>query len=304
MNTVDDATLRARRYLLRAGGPWPSKALVELIAERGPVAAVEAIDRRDPEGDGIMLSLAPVRQAQLDHEQGLLDKGTCRLLTPEHEDWPFPTNEIGNGYAAPVALWTVGNGTLPTPHTPSVAIVGSREASEHGVAAATEWAGYLGTRGATVVSGGARGIDAAAHLGTLGAGATTIAVLAHGIEQRHPLVNTPIFNRIANEGGLLITAFPPKSPAIGWHFPVRNRLIVALAQPLLVVEASTGGGTIRATDEARRIGRQVLYVPHRGPGLESPGVAAMRRHNLARPVMSPEEIIPFMSDPTKAGEPR
>jgi DNA processing protein len=155
-------------------------------------------------------------------------------------------------------LLLYARGRLDLLHRPIVAIVGSRRCTAYGQAVATEIAKGLGRAGVVVVSGLARGIDAAAHSAALSTG--TIAVMGCGVDVAYPPENSALQERIAREG-LLLTEFDPGEPPIGYHFPRRNRLIAALAAGVVVVEASSKSGSLTTADHALDLGREVFAVP-------------------------------------------
>jgi DNA processing protein len=143
---------------------------------------------------------------------------------------------------------------------PVLAIVGSRRAAAASLALARDLAGQAAAAGALVVSGLALGVDAAAHEGALDAGAATVAVLGCGIDVVYPRGNRRLHGRV-ERAGLLVSEYPPGTPAARWRFPARNRLIAALADAVLVVEARERSGALITADHALDLGRDVLAVP-------------------------------------------
>ncbi len=139
-----------------------------------------------------------------------------------------------------------------------IAIVGSRRHTSYGADAAERMARELGELGFVIVSGLARGIDGIAHRAALSTG--TVAVLGSGIDVPYPRENERLFQRIAEEG-LLLSEFPPDSPPLKHHFPQRNRIIAALAQVVILVEATADSGSLITADHAMDIGRDVHVVP-------------------------------------------
>jgi DNA processing protein len=159
---------------------------------------------------------------------------------------------------APPACLHVRGGLPPAGRV--VAIVGARAASTEGCRLASGLAGALARRGYTVVSGGAYGIDAAAHEGALEAGATTFAVLGCGVDVAYPDRHADLFERIAAVGGLL-SEHPDGTRPKAAHFPARNRLIAALAEVVIVVEAGFRSGALSTAAWGRKLGVPVLAVP-------------------------------------------
>jgi DNA processing protein len=143
---------------------------------------------------------------------------------------------------------------------PVVAIVGSRRAGDAGLGMARELARGAAASGALVVSGLALGVDAAAHEGALAAGAPTLAVLGCGPNVAYPRTNRGLYARIAATG-LIVSEYPPGTEPAPWRFPARNRLIAALADAVVVVEAKVRSGALITADHALDLGRDVLAVP-------------------------------------------
>jgi DNA processing protein len=174
-------------------------------------------------------------------------------------------------------------GTLRADDGLAIAIVGARRATPYGLATAERLAGDLAARGVTVVSGLARGIDTAAHRGALAAGGRTIAVLGHGIDRCYPPENRWLAADIERSGAL-VSQFPPGTPALKHHFPVRNRTIAGLALGVVVVEAAERSGALITAGAAGDFGREVFAVPglltseaSRGPhGLLRDGATLVR----------------------------
>lgn len=148
-------------------------------------------------------------------------------------------------------------GMLPPPTSPIVAMVGARNASAAACRFARGLAHDLAAEGAIVVSGLARGIDTAAHMG---AGASTVAVIAGGIDVAYPPENAPLQERIGEEA-LLIAEMPPGTEPRARHFPSRNRIIAGLAQGTVVVEAAPKSGSLITARLANEAGREVMAVP-------------------------------------------
>jgi DNA processing protein len=159
---------------------------------------------------------------------------------------------------APRLVWARGN--LALLDQPCVAIVGTRRATAYGERVARELGRVLGLAGATVVSGLARGIDAAAHRGALEAGGATCAVLGTGLDVVYPKGHAEL-QRTVGERGLLLSELEPADPAHGGSFPRRNRIIAALAVATIVVEAGVKSGALITAAIALELGRTVAAVP-------------------------------------------
>ena len=172
---------------------------------------------------------------------------------------------------------------------PAVAVVGSREASEYGLEAAELFARGLAAAGVTVVSGFARGIDAAAHRGALAGGGSTVAVLGCGLGVDYPRGHARLGEQIA-AAGALVSEFACGTAPRGWHFPVRNRIIAALSAGTLVVEATARSGSLVTARHALDIGREVWAVPGRIVDPRAAGPNALIRDGAAL-VESPRDIL-------------
>src|SRR5579862_1157017 len=155
----------------------------------------------------------------------------------------------------PAALWFKGR--LPYGDEPLVALVGSRAASGAGCRRAEQLAAAAVGAGYGVVSGGALGIDAAAHQGALASGGATFAVLGCGVDVVYPDRHGPLFGEIGRSGGLL-TEYAPGTPPRAGQFPVRNRLVAALAEATIVVEAKRASGALITARLARALGRRLF----------------------------------------------
>ena len=191
-----------------------------------------------------------------------------RLLIPGDLEWPTQLSDlqlVGGGgdraAAPPLGLWVRGLGHLRLAAVRSVAIVGARAATSYGTHVAAELAaGLCSGYGLSVFSGGAYGIDAAAHRGALAVGGMTVAVLACGVDVPYPRGHAALFDRIVGEG-LLVSELPPGCPPTRSRFLDRNRLIAALTPATVVVEAAARSGALNTANWADRLGRSVLATP-------------------------------------------
>jgi DNA processing protein len=181
-----------------------------------------------------------------------------RLICPGDPEWPGQLADLGHDQ--PYALWLRGNADLRFSCLRSVAIVGSRAATGYGSYVATEFAASAAARGWAVVSGGAYGIDAAAHRGALSADGVTIAVLACGVNVPYPAGHTDLFDAIAAQG-VIASEWPPDRTVTRLRFLVRNRVIAALATGTLVVEAGQRSGALNTARHARDLDRCLMAVP-------------------------------------------
>ncbi|WP_433006345.1 DNA-processing protein DprA [Kribbella sp. CA-294648] len=190
----------------------------------------------------------------------------ARFVIPGDDEWPEQVEVLadagqqGRRGGVPFGLWVRGPAHLRQTLEKSVAMVGARACSSYGEHAASELAAGLADEGVTVVSGGAYGIDAAAHRGALASGGPTVAVLACGVDVSYPKSNTALFDRIA-ETGLLVSELPPRCSPTKLRFLARNRLIAASTLGTVVVEAAVRSGALNSAGWAEQCGRQVLAVP-------------------------------------------
>jgi len=172
---------------------------------------------------------------------------------------------------------------------PAVAVVGARKATEGGRRAAEALGRVLAGAGITVVSGLARGIDGAAHRGALEGGGKTVAVLGSGLRVVYPPTHRALFRDIGSRG-LLVSEFLPTEPALPHHFPKRNRIIAALAQAVVVVEAGKKSGALITVDHGLDLGREILAFPGSMENPQAVGSNALLREG-ARILTSPEAIL-------------
>jgi DNA processing protein len=181
----------------------------------------------------------------------------CEILTQADENYPELLRQI---YDPPIVLYVKGELTARDKN--SVAMVGSRMTTHYGIEVARKLAYQLAYVGVTVVSGGARGIDTAAHQGALSGKGRTIAVLGTGINLIFPPENAELFERIAANGAI-ITQFPFNRPADKQSFPIRNRIVAGMTLGTVVVEANLSSGALITANFATDYGRQIFAVPGR-----------------------------------------
>jgi DNA processing protein len=160
----------------------------------------------------------------------------------------------------PLVLYV--RGTLPEDE-PGVALVGARRASQYGLRVAADLAKGLAEVGVAVISGLARGVDAAAHRGAIAAGGRTIAVLGSGIDRPYPPEHDGLVEDIVRSGGAVVTELPLDAPPLGFHFPRRNRIVSGLSLGVVVVEAAEKSGSLITAEWALEQGKDVMAVPGR-----------------------------------------
>ncbi|WP_375500062.1 DNA-processing protein DprA [uncultured Jatrophihabitans sp.] len=277
---VADDVLLARAYLSRVAEP-SCIPLWGLVHKHGPVVAVEKIRAGDlPDG---LASFVAARRASADPHADLAaaERGGIRLVVPESPDWPhfamaaleytglarLAEYEAGNRVhdrqgelMPPLALWVRGPGDLTTLAVRSVGLVGARTCTPYGAQVAGELAYGLASRSFPVVSGGAYGIDAAAHRGALAAGGETILVSAGGLDRAYPAAHQALF-RSAAESGLLVSESPPGCAPHRARFLTRNRLISAFGTGTVIVESARRSGARNTAGHCVGLGRPLMVVP-------------------------------------------
>ncbi len=211
-----------------------------------------------------------------------------RFIIPGDTEWPSQLDDLGDG--RPTGLWVVGTGSLRLLALRSVAVVGARACTAYGAHVAGDLAAQLAERGWVVVSGGAYGIDAAAHRGALTVGGPTVGVLACGVDVAYPRGNTSLIRRIA-EQGLLVSELPPGEHPTRFRFVLRNRVIAALTRGTVVVEAALRSGALSTARRARDLNRHTMGVPGPVTSELSAGVHALIRSGAATVVTDAAEVV-------------
>ena len=217
------------------------------------------------------------------------------LVTPADPLWPPQLNDLGP--ARPYGLWCRGDSRhlLNVASTPSVALVGSRDPSIYGTEATTHLAAELARRGYTVISGGAMGIDIAAHRAALtqqGSDLPTIAFMAGGLDRLYPAQNSDALNMIVDRGLIMSEVSVGNTPT-RWRFLERNRLIAALARHTIVVEARWRSGALNTARHAMEIGRTLWAVPGQINSPNSVGTNRLLRDGLAQTLTEAADILEY-----------
>jgi DNA processing protein len=204
-----------------------------------------------------------------------------RFLTPEDDEWPDRLGDLDqiesvqDMVGAPVGLWVRGPARLDE-LAASVAVVGARDATSYGANVAAQMAAELALAGRPVVSGAAFGIDRAAHLGAMSARGMTVAVLACGVDVAYPVAHERLLHDISCTGAL-VSELPPGETVKRQRFLSRNRLIAALSNGAVVVEAAIRSGALNTATWADRLSRPVMAVPGPVTSAQSQGA-----HELIR----------------------
>lgn len=224
-----------------------------------------------------------------------------RILTPHDHEWPTALDDLEE--TRPHCLWVQGPGRLDQlAGERCLALVGSRASTPYGEDTAGSFAAAFAAGGGTVVSGGAYGIDAAAHRGALATDAgATVAILAGGLDRLYPRGNTDLLERIRGRH-LLLSEAPPGTAPTRWRFLARNRMIAALSRATVVVEASWRSGALSTARLADQLSRPVGAVPGPITSAASAGCHRLIRERGAVLVTEPADLLDLLPGGPAAGE--
>lgn len=254
----------------RLGGP-ARQALLEHFGSPEEVYYAEPGDLLQVEGITADQAQA-LENKSLDRAQSILEECARKdifLLTAQDALYP---QRLKNIYDPPLLLY--GRGSMPLfDEEAAVAVVGTRSCSPYGIRTAERFGFEMSKQGGLVVSGLARGIDAASQLGALRAGGLTAAVLGCGVDVVYPPENDRLYEDVA-ASGVLLSEYPPGAEPFGWHFPARNRILSGLCLATLVVEAPEKSGALITAATALEQGRDVFAIP--GP-LDAEGSVGCNR---------------------------
>ncbi|GCB45706.1 DNA-processing protein DprA [Streptomyces sp. NL15-2K] len=298
MNGGDDpdGELLGRVFLARViepgdevAGRWVREFGVDEVVRRlreGGVALPGVSDKR---WAGL---LARAGEAEPRRDLAVARGAGVRFVRPGDGEWPGQLDDLGD--ARPLGLWVRGRASLRMWALRSVAVVGARACTEYGAHMAATLAAGLAERGWVVVSGGAYGVDGAAHRGALGAGGATVAVLACGVDRPYPRGHTQLITRIA-EQGLVVGELPPGDHPTPSRFVLRNRVIAALTRGTVVVEAAYRSGSLVTARAAQRLGRHTMGVPGPATSGLSAGVHELLRQEAVL-VTDATEVVELVGD--------
>jgi len=267
---------RAARVVLTGLVEPGNRTVWSLVQEHGAVSAVERLVR-GAVPDAALRARVQAKLAGAD-PQRLADAALARaerlgarIVVPSDAEWPSRVDElavlelglpgsIARDTRPPLCIWARGPLSLGESLARSVAVVGARAATGYGTQVTTDIAYGLAERDWTVVSGGAFGIDAAAHRGALAAGGRTVAVLACGVDRPYPVGNSALFEEVVRSG-LLISEWPPGAEPMRHRFLIRNRVIAAATAGTVLVEAAARSGAIQTMSRVLALRRTAMVVP-------------------------------------------
>ncbi len=269
----------SRLGLLMAGGGAKVRRIVAEAADPAEDLA-DVLDGRVPKA--ILDAARMTQESAVPQLLERVSRAGWRWMSSEAPDYPGGLNHTADPPLGLFVKGLLGGG-------PSVAIVGSRRATPYGVQASRFLAESVGRAGGTIISGMARGVDAAAHEGALSVGGTTWAVWGCGPDRIYPPEHARLADQIA-ETGALLTEYLPGSPPRRHHFPERNRIVAGLASIVVVVEAAARSGALSTARQALDEGRDVMAVPGSIFSEVSVGPNGLLRAG-AQPVTCPKDLL-------------
>jgi len=259
------------------------------IEFQGPVAVVEKLRTGGYDPIKFEKIIRTVRAAKESEILESIAATGSTFIIPEDEFWPQSLNDLAT---PPIGL--IVKGAIEALHLPSLSIVGTRNPTNYGVRIAGDFAAGFVDREWAIISGGAYGIDAAAHRGALVAEGVTVAVLAAGVDVNYPAGHARLFAEIA-ESGALVSEVLPGSRAVPSRFLTRNRLIAALSKATLVVEAAFRSGSLRTARDASELMRPVMAIPGPITSPTSEGCHRLIGERAAEIVTSIVDAVEFVT---------
>ena len=278
-----------RLHLADGVGPIMFKRLIERFGDVAAAATAHASNLRQVNGigDKTAAAIEAVTDQAVREELDLAAAAGATIITLEDDAYPAGLKNI---HDPPPVLYVQGR--IEPSDAVAIGVVGSRRCTMYGLEQAGRFGGLLGRAGFAVISGGARGIDAAAHRGCLDAGGRTIAVMGCGLGRLYPPENAELFRRIVAEGrGAIVSELPMRTAVLAGNFPTRNRIICGLSLGLLVVEAARRSGSLISARLAVEQGKEVFALPGRVDSPFSEDTNEMIRDHSAALVSNLEDIL-------------
>ncbi|MGH3446297.1 MAG: DNA-processing protein DprA [Nocardioidaceae bacterium] len=298
---VDADERHARMLMSRVAEPGDPDAC-RLVREYSAAALVERLM-----GGSLQQSKARdwaerIQDADVEGYRRIADRVAARFIVPGDREWPEQVGDLARleevsadrQTGSPFGLWVRGAASAAQVCAQAVAIVGARASTPYGDHVAGDLAAMCADRGCVVVSGGAYGIDAAAHRAALASSGTTVAVLASGIDRLYPSAHSGLLKEIA-ESGLLVSEAAPGCVPTRSRFLVRNRLIAALSLGTVVVEAALRSGALNTARWSRELDRGVMGVPGPVTSETSAGVHELLRQPGSLLVTDGDEVVEHIS---------
>ena len=281
-------TDRQARLIISIAGEPGDERVGQAVAEFG---AAEAIHRWQSGigADAMCKSVDRVLNSSL-IEQAVksLNSVRGRFITPADDEWPDSLDDLDT--SSPVGLWCTGGGSLSEITNRSLAVVGARSATAYGERIAYEIGLQSVKENVGVISGAAYGIDAAAHRGALAGQGKTVAVLACGVDVAYPVSHRGLLSNIT-DSGVVVSEAPPGAKPHKHRFLIRNRLIAALSQSTVVVEAALRSGSLSTSNWAHVLNRQIWGIPGLITSATSAGVHAAIRDCMMKIATSTDDVF-------------
>jgi DNA processing protein len=288
-----DADRLARVLLCRLAEPGDVE-LARAVGDLGAAAVVDQLRTGALRHGGLVNLQARLQVALPERDLATAAAVGARFVVPGDAEWPDQLGDLVSlartDAGVPLGLWVRGTGDLRSLCARSVAVVGARASTAYGEYVASELGIGLAERRWTVVSGGAYGIDGAAHRGALAGEGPTVAVLACGVDVPYPRGHTALLDKIA-ECGLVVSEWPPGCAPMRHRFLVRNRVIAALTAGTVVVEAAVRSGALSTANRARDLDRHVMAVPGPVTSQLSAGTNQLLREPDVRCVTGTADVI-------------